>query len=430
MIGIILLKSLGTLSLIWKKWQAAKRKQLQNVICWPHSSNPILGYNLHMKIDAHVHFTPPSLRARLAQLADEESYWHLLLNPPNGRSIQGWVTADRMIRDMDVAGLDRVVMVGEYFRQHDNCIQRNDQAIEIIRLWPDRVLALATIQPTAGQAALDELNRCLDNGLVGVGELNPYAQGFSLDDSDFLRLAERCIEADVPLNLHVSEEVGGYYLGKSTTSLRSYYELACRLPELKLILAHWGGGLFLYEIMPRVRRQLRNVWYDTAATPLLYPVEKVFTTALTCIDHRKLLHGSDYPLRIYPRTMKEADFRPFLAAMNGLDLESGMRHDIMGMNAARLFNLLKDGVDHRTDVKPLRPQKNSFSEISEMMSVKSVIATWPEAESLFAEHNIPTQDRPLPAWEPIKQAAVAQGLSHLQQEKLMAALNKILLENE
>ncbi|MCA9968299.1 MAG: hypothetical protein KC423_28835, partial [Anaerolineales bacterium] len=83
-----------------------------------------------MKIDAHVHYTPPSLRARLDTLADSEPYWHLLLNPPNGRSIQGWVTAETMLRDMDEAGLERVVLVGEYFRQHNNCVQRNNQAIE------------------------------------------------------------------------------------------------------------------------------------------------------------------------------------------------------------------------------------------------------------------------------------------------------------
>ncbi|MEM7119023.1 MAG: amidohydrolase family protein, partial [Chloroflexota bacterium] len=354
-----------------------------------------------MKIDAHVHYTPPSLKARLSQLADDEPYWHLLLNPPNGRSIQGWVTAETMIRDMDANGLDKVVLVGEYFRQHENCVQRNNQAIEIVHRWPDRVLALATIQPNAGQIALDELDRCLDKGLVGVGELNPYAQGFRLDDPAFLRLAERCIERDVPINLHVSEEVGGYYLGKSTTPLRHYYELACRLPDLKLVLAHWGGGLFLYEMMPRVRRQLRNVWYDTAATPLLYPVENIFTTALTCIDHRKLLHGSDYPLRIYPRTMKTADFQPFLTAMENLTLDETVRADVMGRNAARLFGLLDDGIDHRAAIKPLRPKAQPTNEITTMMTVDSVLRTWPEAEPIFAEYKIPTRDQTVPSWEPI-----------------------------
>lgn len=383
-----------------------------------------------MKIDAHVHYTPPSLRARLEALADDEPYWHLLLNPPNGRSIQGWATAETMIRQMDEAGLDRVLLVGEYFRQHENCVQRNSQAIELIRRWPDRVLALAVIQPHAGQAALDELDRCLDNGLVGMGELNPYAQGFGLDDPAFLRLAERCIERDVPINLHVSEEVGGYYLGKSTTPLRHYYELAGRLPDLKLILAHWGGGLFFYEMMPRVRRQLRNVWYDTAATPLLYPVDTIFATALACLDHHKLLHGSDYPLLIYPRTMTEASFAPFLAAMDALLLADAVRADVMGRNVARLLGLLADGVDHRAETKPLPPEKRPFFPLTPLMSLRSVVETWPETEPIFAQHRLPTRDQIAPTWEPILQTAVAHGLTRAQQEALLAALNGVLLLDE
>ncbi len=382
-----------------------------------------------MKIDAHVHYTPPSLKARLDQLADAEPYWHLLLNPPNGRSIQGWVDDDTMIRHMDEAEIERVVLVGEYFRQHDNCVQRNDQSISLIKKWPERILALATIQPSAGQAAMDELNRCLDGGLVGVGELNPYAQGFRLDDPDFLKLAERCIEANVPINLHVSEEVGGYYLGKSTTPLRHYYELACRLPELKLILAHWGGGLFFYEMMPRVKRQMRNVWYDTAATPLLYPVEQIFETALTCLDHRKILHGSDYPLLIYPRTMKEADFMPFLNEMAQLPLTDEIRQDVMGLNAARLFGLIGDGVDHRAEIKPLKPKTQELTAVSSMMAVSTVADIWPESRDLFGKFHIPTTDTAVPSWESIQQAAAAQGLTRQQLDALLEALNEIVTQD-
>ncbi len=396
----------------------------------------------HLRIDAHVHYTPPALAANLAEFAAREPYWGLLLNSPH--SIQGWATAERMLADMAAAALDKVVLVGEYFQRHDSCVARNDQAIALTRRYPQQILAMATIQPQAGQAALDELKRCADNGLVGVGELNPYAQGYRLTDPDFLRLAEACIELDIPLNLHGSEPIGGYYLGKSTTPLRDYYDLACRYPELKLILAHWGGGLFFYEIMPRVRRQLRQVWYDTAASPLLYPTAQIFNLALSAIDHRKILYGSDYPLRIYPRQQSEPDFHRFLHAIDQLNLSPTVHDDILGNNAARLFGLLnarppsveraETDFDRLSPPHPyneapapaLRPLAPVSLPITGAMAVSFVAQQWPETQPIFEQFNLAWQDTPLPTWEPIAQAAAVQGHPPEMQQRLLAALNEII----
>ncbi|MFT5197196.1 MAG: putative TIM-barrel fold metal-dependent hydrolase [Candidatus Promineifilaceae bacterium] len=382
-----------------------------------------------MRIDAHIHFTPPELKQRLNKLSESEPYWSLLLNPPDGKSIQGWADPERMIADMDAAGIDKVVIVGEYFRQHEACVARNNQAIELVNRYPERVLALATLQPAAGDQAIVELKRCIDAGLHGVGELNPYAQGVDLLDRRFLRLVDAIVETGVPLNLHVSEEIGGYYLGKSTTPLRDYYSLACRFPELKLILAHWGGGLFLYEIMPRVRKQLSRVWYDTAASPLLYPTKKIFSTALTCISHKKVLFGSDYPLLIYPSKMTEPDMRPFLNAIDRLEIEPEIYDDVIGMNAARLFQLDRFGPD---DLPPagsgLGVTQTIKTPVTGHMAVSMVAAEWPQTRKIFSQYNIPVDDQPVPDWEPIRQAATRQGHGVEKQRALLEKINQIILD--
>lgn len=379
-----------------------------------------------MIIDAHVHFTPPELVRDLAALSEREPYWGLLLDPPSGRSIQGYVSAERMIADMDAAGIDKVVLVGEYFYRHDSCVARNNQAIALVQKYPERIMAMATIQPAAGQRAAAELERCLANGLIGMGELNPYAQGFRLDSSAFGALVERCIEANVPINLHVSEEIGGYYLGKSTTPLRAYYELACRYPSLKLILAHWGGGLLFYEMMPPVKKQLANVYYDTAASPLLYPTRKIFTTALTCVDAHKILYGSDYPLLIYPRQMNEPDFRPFLQAIDNLSLDQATYQAIMGQNAERLFS----GREIAQATKPKSPKlilsALEKAPITLATPVALIAQSYPETEEILARYRIPWRDEVVPSWEPLQQAAVARGMGPRQQKKLLDELQAII----
>ena len=379
-----------------------------------------------MRIDAHVHYTPPSMQENFAEFAEREPYWGLLISPDSdNHTIQGWATPERMIDDMDAAGIDRVVVMAEYRLRHESCIERNEQALRIIRRYPERVTAFACIQPKAGQAALEELQRCLDGGMLGVGELNPYGQGHTLADPDFLAMVEMCIERDVPLNLHVSEEVGHYYPGKSTTPLRHYYELAQRYPELKLILAHWGGGLFLYEIMPEVRKNLHNVWYDTAASPLLYPTRKIFDIALRCVDHRKILFGSDYPLLIYPRRQAEPDMRPFLEEIDTLELPSPVLEDVLGNNAARLLGWLEDD---RPAAKPKKQPSIPALDIpiAGLMPVTAVARQWPETQAVFEKHGIPCEDSPVATWEPIMQAAAARGMSPAEQNNLIVELNEAL----
>ena len=360
-----------------------------------------------MIIDAHVHFTPPQLRDQLTTLG--EPYLEMLLGGAD--SIQGWVSAETLIRDMDRAGIDKVLLVGEYYQRHENCVARNNQSIDLINRYPDRIMSLAIVQPNAGEAAVNELRRCLDAGLVGLGEMNPYAQNFRLDDDTFSRLAELCIERNVPINLHVGEEVGNWYTGKSTTPLREYVDLATRFPALKLIFAHWGGGLIFYELMPAVRKQLANVWYDTAASPLLYPTKKIFRTALTCIEPRKILYGSDYPLRIYPRKMQEPNFNLFLNVIRKQEIAA--EADILGGN---FLAMMAQSSVAQVKIKQQVAQ----------MTVRGMVRQEPRSAEILNRYRIPTEDVAVPAWEPIQQAAAARGLSSADQVALFEELKTLI----
>jgi len=390
-----------------------------------------------MRIDVHLHYTPPSILDDLEGFAEKEPYWGLLITPdPVNHTEQGWATPERMIEDMDRAGLDKVILLGEGQTRHENAVERNNTGLEIMRRWPERVMTFAVVQPRSGQKALDELKRCIDNGMSGVGELGHYNGGYRFDDPDFLRVVEACIDLDVPLLLHCNEEVGHFYLGKSITPLRHYYRLICRYPELKLILAHWGGGLFFYEIMPEVRKNLRNVFYDSAGGPLVFPTEAVFRAALNLIDHRKILYGSDYPLLICPEKQHEPDFLPFLQEIGALDLSPQVYDDIMGNNAARLLGLMEETHDVNANLTPEKaaPPAAIITEldgkeevkISPYMAVSLVAQTWPQTQAVFEKYNIPWQDAPVPFWEPIAQAAAARGYGPIQRQRMMDELNEAI----
>jgi predicted TIM-barrel fold metal-dependent hydrolase len=290
-------------------------------------------------LDAHIHMFPPQVHrdpVGWARRADEPYWATLIADRPGQPSIQGWATGEQLLSDMDRAGIERVLMQGMYWQHHETCVAQNDWYIACCRQHPDRLLGLAVVQPKAGQLALDEVRRAMDEGLRGLGEMLPYAQGYPIRDPDFLRVVELLIELDLPLCLHISEPVGHVYPGKSTTPLEDYYWLATQYPELKLILAHWGGLLPFYELMKSVN--LENVYYDTAATPLLYHKD-VYRAVVDVVGAERILYGSDYPLLIYPGQEPEPGFDRLLDEIRGSGLNPDELDLVLGGNAARLLGL-------------------------------------------------------------------------------------------
>ncbi len=294
-----------------------------------------------MIIDSHIHMYPPYVYADPVVWARQvdEPYWGALMGDnPTGATIQGWATVEQLIKDMDSAGIDKVVMQGIYFRRHQNCVAQNNWYIDWRRQYPDRLLGFATVQPLAGQQALDEVKRAADNGLSGIGEILPYAQGHTMQDDAFLAVVELAIELDIPLCLHGAEPVGHDYPGRAYTPLQDYVWLAEQYPDLKLIIAHMGGLLPYYELNRATKKIMRNVYYDTAAVPLLYRPQ-VYKSMVDIVGPEKILYGSDYPLLIYPRKTRAPGFNLLLDEITSSGLTQDQLTLILGENMYRILNL-------------------------------------------------------------------------------------------
>lgn len=286
-----------------------------------------------MILDAHTHiFSEVTIRKR-ADYAERDPFFGALY----GGAAARMVGVDDLIAAMDTAGVDQAVLAGWPWQRHEICVEQNTWAMEAVRRHPDRLIALAAIQPAAGIVAVRELERCLAGGMKGLGELNADGQRFRLDDPDFVSLARRAAELDVVMMLHTNEPVGHGYPGKGQLPLAGVYALVKSLPGLKLILAHWGGGFPFYELMREVRKAAANVYYDSAASPLLYSPQ-VFRTVVDLVGSDKVLFGSDFPLILYPKRQTAPDYRPFIAEIRESGLAAPDLDKIMGGNARRLFN--------------------------------------------------------------------------------------------
>ena len=166
---------------------------------------------------------------------------------------------------------------------------------------------------------------------VRWGELAVYNSGFLPDVISALNnIMEICSQYDVPILLHTNEPVGHQYPGKQPMELGQVYDLLTSYPYNKIVLAHWGGGLFFYMLMKKeVRETLKNVWFDTAASPYLYKPD-IYKVAGEVMGFDKILFGSDYPL-LWPER--------YFTEMSSIALSPLSVKKICGKNAANLLRL-------------------------------------------------------------------------------------------
>lgn len=250
-------------------------------------------------IDTHVHLYPPEIIKDRARISEREEYFRIL----SSSRVHKWGTAEELIAAMDVDGVDESWVFGFAFHDVGLCRLCNDYVIDSASRFAGRLKPLAVVPPLAAGAER-EIQRCAELGVAGVGELFPDGQSFNVDDiRETWRLVGACHENGLFLLLHASEPVGHLYPGKGSIGPKELYRMASNHPELVIVLAHMGGGLFVYEQMPEVKKVLANVWYDTAALPFLY-APSILNTAIASGVGDKLLYGSDYPLLGYPRYKK------------------------------------------------------------------------------------------------------------------------------
>ena len=155
----------------------------------------------------------------------------------------------------------------------------------------------------------------------------PDGQGYALDHAGLADAVVQMTHWHRPILIHAGEPVGHHYPGKSSSTLRPFYELAVRHPKALLIAAHWGGGLIFYELMPEVHEALQNVYYDTAASLYLYQ-DEIFAIGAQIAPGR-VLFATDFPL---------IDQRHFLRHVRGSGLSAQVLDDMLGNNAERLLS--------------------------------------------------------------------------------------------
>jgi predicted TIM-barrel fold metal-dependent hydrolase len=280
---------------------------------------------LNMIIDAHTHVFSPSVIEKREEYCSTDACFGSLYSNPAARIN----SAEDLIRSMDENGIAKSVIQNIGWVSHNACLRSNDYILESVSKYADRLTGFCAVQPLAREEALNEIIRCGKGGAKGIGELRPDIQGFDLCDTILMKpLMAEITRRGMVVSLHASEPVGHIYAGKGNVTPRILCDFISSFREVNIILAHFGGGLLFYELMPEVKDVLANTYYDTAAAPFLYRPD-IYKVAMGIVGPEKMLFGSDWPLLAPQRVIEHIK----AAGLNQAELDS-----ILGENAQRLFN--------------------------------------------------------------------------------------------
>ncbi len=279
-----------------------------------------------MIIDVHTHIFPPEVGTHRERYCARDPWFDALYRNPRARL----ATVEDLITEMDSSGVDISLTCSFGWTDAGLIEETNSYVIDAMRRYPGRLYGMAVLQPKAGKRAIRELERCAQSGMIGLGELMPHGQGYTLSDVALLTPFIEIVRHYRLLVLsHCSEPVGHIYPGKGNVTLQDVVAFLTAFPDILFIAAHWGGGLPFYSLMPEIQRITANVWYDTAATMYLYR-DTIFPIATQLVGADRILFASDYGLLSQQRVINHIK-------QSGIDAEKVAM--VLGKNAHTLLQL-------------------------------------------------------------------------------------------
>jgi predicted TIM-barrel fold metal-dependent hydrolase len=277
-----------------------------------------------MIIDCHTHIFPDEVRKDRKAFSERDDGFCSIYRDSKNRM----AGVEDLIASMDACGVERSVICGFPWGLPDLCSLHNQYLLESASRYPNRLIVFISLLFSTPDWSDRELDRGLKAGAYGVGEIAFYDREMTSQDIASMKpILTRMERHGIHILLHTNERLGHSYPGKGATPIERFHELILSFPNLPIILAHWGGGLPFYELMPEVSKTMINVYYDTAASPFLYS-KRIYSIVSEIVGAEKIFFGTDFPLLSPQRYFQE---------MEESSLSKGDQEKILGLNFSRLI---------------------------------------------------------------------------------------------
>jgi uncharacterized protein len=195
--------------------------------------------------------------------------------------------------------------------------RQNDQVLEVLARWPDRLFGFAYLNAKYPEECLREIERCVQNGpMVGV----KLWVASKCSDEAIDPIIRRCGELKSAIYQHTWLKVAGNLPGESTPM--DLARLAERHPSVPIICGHTGGD---WTQGIRAVRATKNVSIGIGGGE---PSAGFVEMALRELGAERIIYGSDAGGR---------SFATQLAKVLGAEISEADRKLILGGNLRRML---------------------------------------------------------------------------------------------
>ena len=197
-----------------------------------------------------------------------------------GHGVRSGQDEDELLRAMDGAGIEWAV-IGP--ADHHIAVSNragNDLVADAVNRHPDRFVGTVTVNPWYLAAALEELDRGLALGLVGL-QIHPALQGIQPLDRHVDDLVAHAVAAGEAIYIHTGTPIVGHPFQVA--------ELALRHPSGRFVMGHSGHSDFWIDVLPAAL-SAPNIWLETS-----YKSPHVIDEYVAALGPERVLFGSDAP---------------------------------------------------------------------------------------------------------------------------------------
>lgn len=200
-----------------------------------------------------------------------------------------WDHNDRLIEAADALGIEQLAVSIPVVRgmpSHARVRECNDAVIDCMRQYPGRILGWCYVIP-GQQQSLDEIDRCLDAGMIGIKLYNQY----KIWDPAVHPVLEKAIDEGLPVLEHAGHATTQIFQQQqpNISDAADFVIAAGLYPECMLIEAHIGGGGD-WEWSIKALRDAPSVYLDTSGSII---DEHMIEMCVAELGDRRLLFGTD-----------------------------------------------------------------------------------------------------------------------------------------